>query len=384
MRIRVGATCLFLLFAYAGPASAEPSLNIRANKSEISYGGKVKLRGSVTPTGTAEKLVVQQWRAGGIWRPLQAVSTNAKTGVWLLTASPKQSMRFRVQTGDGAVTSDPVTVRVSPVLKLRVTGTARPFLGAPVSVRVTPSSYSGRVILRSRTAAGEAVKRVSVHRGRAHGVAPVNAVGRIRITGQTRATNQFASASTKKRVRVRGRTLRRGSKGRDVSALMKRLRKLGFLIPGKGRRYTFAMSEVAMAFHKAYGMRRSYVWGQRSWKRISRLSHGPRPRYGGKNTHVEVYKGRQVMMIVRNGKPISIIHVSTGRTGNTPIGNFRIISLLPNYLPYFEGFLGNFGLHGYHTVPPYPASHGCVREPIWAARFTWRHTGIGTPVHIYR
>ena len=30
-------------------------------------------------------------------------------------------------------------------------------------------------------------------------------------------------------------------------------------------------------------------------------------------------------------------------------------------------FIGGYAVHGYHSVPPYQASHGCARVPLWAA-----------------
>jgi lipoprotein-anchoring transpeptidase ErfK/SrfK len=34
---------------------------------------------------------------------------------------------------------------------------------------------------------------------------------------------------------------------------------------------------------------------------------------------------------------------------------------------YSNFFIGAFAIHGYVVVPPYPASHGCVRVPMWVA-----------------
>ena len=46
-------------------------------------------------------------------------------------------------------------------------------------------------------------------------------------------------------------------------------------------------------------------------------------------------------------------------------------------------FHGGFAIHGFSPVPAYPASHGCVREPIWAADWTYEQTPVGTPVDVY-
>ena len=47
------------------------------------------------------------------------------------------------------------------------------------------------------------------------------------------------------------------------------------------------------------------------------------------------------------------------------------------------GFIGDFAIHGYAPVPPYPASHGCVREPIWACYWVYDHSWVGeTALHL--
>src|SRR6185295_13977257 len=56
------------------------------------------------------------------------------------------------------------------------------------------------------------------------------------------------------------------------------------------------------------------------------------------------------------------------------------------YKPYY--FNGGIAIHGYPTVPNYPASHGCVRIPMHIADYfhTFVHNGfpiyvVGTPSH---
>jgi lipoprotein-anchoring transpeptidase ErfK/SrfK len=53
-------------------------------------------------------------------------------------------------------------------------------------------------------------------------------------------------------------------------------------------------------------------------------------------------------------------------------------------MPYTMGFYGNYAIHGYWSVPPYPASHGCVREPVWVAGWIFYRSFIGERVYIYR
>jgi lipoprotein-anchoring transpeptidase ErfK/SrfK len=46
-------------------------------------------------------------------------------------------------------------------------------------------------------------------------------------------------------------------------------------------------------------------------------------------------------------------------------------------------FHGNFAIHGYYSVPTYPASHGCVRVPIWEADWLYDQSPVGERVYVY-
>ena len=86
--------------------------------------------------------------------------------------------------------------------------------------------------------------------------------------------------------------------------------------------------------------------------------------------------------------------VSTGREGKrTPNGEFEAgpykarmhRSSLYNDapMPYSVQIVGNIFVHGFSSVPDYPASHGCIRLPTdGAARFFYEWVQRGTPVHI--
>jgi lipoprotein-anchoring transpeptidase ErfK/SrfK len=46
-------------------------------------------------------------------------------------------------------------------------------------------------------------------------------------------------------------------------------------------------------------------------------------------------------------------------------------------------FLRGFAIHGYPSVPAYPASHGCVRVPMWIAPSLFARHGYGTTIVVY-
>jgi hypothetical protein len=164
---------------------------------------------------------------------------------------------------------------------------------------------------------------------------------------------------------------------------MRRSAALGLHTPGATTLWDHRVSDVILAFHKAKGMARTTSMNLATWRRMSASSR-LRPRYTRPYNHVEVDKTRQILMLVRNGRVRGTIHVSTGATGNTPLGNWNIYQRGGSYLYKFMAFVGNFGIHGYPSVPAYPASHGCVREPMWAAAWTYNNTTLGERVIIYR
>lgn len=98
----------------------------------------------------------------------------------------------------------------------------------------------------------------------------------------------------------------------------------------------------------------------------------------------------QRAVIYRNGLPIGISTVSTGRPGyRTPTGVFTILqrhvehysSLYDNApMPYMQRLTwGGVALHGGH-LPGYPASHGCIRLPHEFARLLYGVTHRGMTV----
>jgi lipoprotein-anchoring transpeptidase ErfK/SrfK len=47
-------------------------------------------------------------------------------------------------------------------------------------------------------------------------------------------------------------------------------------------------------------------------------------------------------------------------------------------------FIGGYAIHGYASVPTYPASHGCLRVPIPSAWNIYSWVDFGTRVFVYR
>jgi len=89
--------------------------------------------------------------------------------------------------------------------------------------------------------------------------------------------------------------------------------------------------------------------------------------------------------------------VSSGRNGRTPAGNFKAgpykakmhYSKLYNNakMPWSVQINGNIFIHGFSSVPKYPASHGCIRVPLNEgnpAKFFYEWVDRGVPVRVVK
>ncbi len=90
-------------------------------------------------------------------------------------------------------------------------------------------------------------------------------------------------------------------------------------------------------------------------------------------------------------------HISSGRNNRTPVGEFQAgpfrsqmhhSKLYDNApMPWSVQISGNVFIHGFTSVPNYPASHGCIRVPLTEgnpARFFYDWVLDGTPVSVTR
>jgi lipoprotein-anchoring transpeptidase ErfK/SrfK len=47
-------------------------------------------------------------------------------------------------------------------------------------------------------------------------------------------------------------------------------------------------------------------------------------------------------------------------------------------------FIRGYAIHGYHEVPTYAASHGCIRVPIPDAASIYNWISLGDRIYVYR
>jgi lipoprotein-anchoring transpeptidase ErfK/SrfK len=175
-----------------------------------------------------------------------------------------------------------------------------------------------------------------------------------------------------------------GSRGASVVELERRLVGLGYALRRVDGHYGLDTTEAVLAFQKVHGQPWTGRVTPRVWRVLDRASR-VRPRYARGN-HMEVDKRRQLLLVVRGGRVVLVSHVSTGATGNTPVGRWRVYRKVTGWdwvLWYPMYFLRGFAIHGYPSVPAYPASHGCVRVPMWLAPRLYEQHSHGAVVYVY-
>ncbi len=183
--------------------------------------------------------------------------------------------------------------------------------------------------------------------------------------------------------------LARGSKGPLVLMLETRLTALHYPCGPVDGKYDARTRDAVLAFQKYERLRRTGKFGAQSWQRLF-AAQVPKPvKAGTGEDRLETDLSRQILMMIRDEQVVMVLHVSTGKYG-TPTGGWHLrsknrgwveCSLGPIYSPCY--FMPKNAIHGYPSVPTYPASHGCIRTPIWLQDVLFRYLSIGMPVDVF-
>jgi peptidoglycan hydrolase-like protein with peptidoglycan-binding domain len=155
----------------------------------------------------------------------------------------------------------------------------------------------------------------------------------------------------------------------------------------------YRTQQAVIAFQSWQGLERDGIVGPATTAALA-SARPPRPKGSGPSRRIEVFRSKGVALVIRNDRTKRAIHVSTGIPAPatvTPAGRFEVFRKEVNswsvpfqqWLPYASYFFQGVAFHEYASVPPYPASHGCVRVPAPEARFLYRFASIGTKVIVF-
>ncbi len=163
-------------------------------------------------------------------------------------------------------------------------------------------------------------------------------------------------------------SLHPGECGKVVKGFKGAMAKMGY-VSGDGECFNGRLGREVLAYRKVNGMNRSQKAGAGLVQKVFGGKGGYQPRYPKAGEHVEVPLSKQVLVMVKKGKPFAIYPVSTGKPSTPTItGHYTFYRREPGYnsegMYYSFYWHGGYAVHGYAEVPNYAASHGCIRTFI--------------------
>lgn len=303
-----------------------------------------------------------------------------------------------------AITTDVETAAASnglPTFKLSI-GDAYPYHGRRYVLPRTRveikgevnAALDGQTITVTITKKGRTVRSESVKLDQRGGSSSFNFHFRTGKSGkylvETELTPEIAAlanAADTKSITVVSTKIHRGSSGVAVRVFQNKLATAHYVVPRNGR-FDAATGRAFMAFRKITGMARTESAGYKVARKLAEGKGRYKLRHPKAGRHVEVSIGRQVMVFADKGKVVRIYHVSTGAPGTPTVrGTFHVYRKDPGTnakgMVKSNYFVRGYAIHGYSSVPPYNASHGCVRVPVpnAASIYGWVH--MGTRVDTY-
>jgi lipoprotein-anchoring transpeptidase ErfK/SrfK len=186
----------------------------------------------------------------------------------------------------------------------------------------------------------------------------------------------------------------------EISEVRELLDQLGYWVDLDAKGNDASLRHALIAFQKIEGRNRTGVLTIEELEAL-RVAQEPQALETG-YPHIEVDLHRQVLFVVDvAGVPLRILPISSGsgeffteggvtRQAITPTGKFKVYRKIEGWrksplglLYYPNYFYGGVAIHGNPSVPAHPASHGCIRIPMFASREFSEIATIGMVVIVY-
>ena len=270
-------------------------------------------------------------------------------------APPKATVKIKLGKLQGG--------RAEIFQKVPVFGTVSPYV-AGQKVEVT-FYLNGRKLTRRNLPLGKGKNGTGKFRSQIQ----VREDGKYAVAAKHVATSELGGDSTvRKSWRVSFPALRKGQCGDVVVGFKKALRKMGY-IANSGRCFGGKTARGVLAYRKVNDKTRSTRAGAGLVKAVFAGRGAYEVRYPGAGEHLEAPLSKQVLVFAKGDEPFAIYPISSGKPSTpTVTGHFNFLRTEPGYnnhgMYYSWYFYGGYAVHGYESVPDYPASHGCLRTFI--------------------
>jgi cell wall hydrolase len=186
----------------------------------------------------------------------------------------------------------------------------------------------------------------------------------------------------------------------EISEARELLDQLGYWVSLDAKGNDVSLRHALIAFQKIEGRDRTGVLTIEELEAL-RVAQRPQALETG-YPHIEIDLHRQVLFVVDvAGVPVRILPISSGsgdffteggvtRQAVTPTGRFKVYRKIEGWrksplgLLYYPNYIyGGVAIHGNPSVPAHPASHGCIRIPMFASREFSEIATIGMVVIVY-
>jgi PKD repeat protein len=350
-----------------------------AAPKRVKFDGRATFTGAVIPAEQGVRVVLAGPRGN-----LGTTTTRANGG-YTLRARVRLPGDYSATSARGS--SAPQPIRVVPRLLASLVGSGARDTLYELSARLVPAG-AGSLAVQVRRGDATVVNRTFGARVRLRLGTHTLTTYRIRIA--VVPTAGYVATARTLLARIVLPRISYGMTGAPVAQLADSLRALHYFAPVTAT-FDSRVLDAVYAFEKVQGLPRTGIVDVAFWRRLADPLI-PHPRYRSPGDHLEVNKPSQVLYVVRDGEIAKIIPVSTaGLPGKfTPVGRFSIIRKVNGFDPSPLGtlfdpmyFVGGYAIHGNPSVPPYPASHGCVRVPMWIAAYLFASNPYGETVYVY-
>jgi peptidoglycan hydrolase-like protein with peptidoglycan-binding domain len=211
--------------------------------------------------------------------------------------------------------------------------------------------------------------------------------GTLRIEASHKATAVAPTFRAKTaRVEVVRAYAAAGSRGPAVRLLQSKLAAMHYAVPLSGV-YDGGTGRAVMAWRKVAGLSRTEVAGAEVFAGLLKGRGEFKVRHPRDGHHVEARLNSQVLALIDNGKVQRIYITSSGKPSTPTVrGRYSVYSKTPGTnakgMVDSNYFIRGYAIHGYASVPPYNASHGCLRVPVPNAQSIYDWLRIGDVVWV--
>ncbi len=267
-------------------AASDAAITLHGPKA-TTFGHRVDFAGRLSPK--VDDATIRLYR-GSVFI---AATTLRDDGTYRFNVSLGRPGPFHVVWGRAV--SKPILVRIIPKLTASLDGER--LAGRPLALRATlEPAWAGS--LRVRVVRGGRETYRDGFAGRAHvrlGTADIEA---FHVVADVVPATGYARVSRNIRVSLRAPELEYGDTDPLVAGLVRRLTSLGYAAPPVTTTFDDQVLQSVYAFQKAQRLERTGVADARFWRRLA----SPQtvvPRFASPASHIEIDKGRQILIVVR-------------------------------------------------------------------------------------